>query len=180
MPWNTVYLNHWFAFLKQLSDRYGKSAAFRVVAADGPTSVSSEMTLPGKPRDLKIWQNDFYTPRKYKEAWQKVFQAYAADFPNQCISLVVGTGLSINDQGKFAPGEGERTRQAIIDQAMHLLGRRFLLENCDLHAGPNLHPPTAFVMSYSGRIITGLEMRCAAELGTCSAAMGAPGNPPSL
>jgi hypothetical protein len=33
-------------------------------------------------------------------------------------------------------------------------------------------------MSYIGRVITGLEMRCAAELGTCSAGMGAPGDPP--
>jgi len=30
----------------------------------------------------------------------------------------------------------------------------------------------------SGRIITGLEMRCASELGSCSAAMGADGDPP--
>ena len=33
-------------------------------------------------------------------------------------------------------------------------------------------------MSYSGRVITGLEMRCAAALGTCSAALGAEGDPP--
>lgn len=34
-------------------------------------------------------------------------------------------------------------------------------------------------MSYSGRVITGLEMRCAAELGTCSSALGAEGDPPA-
>jgi hypothetical protein len=28
MPWDGVYLTHWFAFLKQLSDRYGKSPSF--------------------------------------------------------------------------------------------------------------------------------------------------------
>ncbi len=174
MPWDRVYLNRWFAFLKQLSDRYGKSPTFGVVAADGPTSVSEEMTLP---RDPKKWQNDSYTPRKYIEAWQKVFQVYAADFPNQCVSLAMGNALNINDQGKIAPGEGERTRQTIIDQAMRLLGRRFLLENHDLHAGAkNQQPATSFVMSYSGRVITGLEMRCSAERG--SVAMGAQGNPP--
>jgi hypothetical protein len=178
MPWDRVYLNRWFAFLKQLSDRYAKSPAFRMVAAAGPTSVSVEMTLPQRPKDLKTWQNDSYTPRKYIEAWQEVFQAYAADFPNQFISLAVGNALNINDRGRITPGEGARTRQTIIDQAMRLLGRRFLLENCDLHAGPNQQPPTGFVMSYSGRVITGLEMRCAAERGTCSAAMGAAGNPP--
>jgi len=176
MPWDSVYLNRWFAFLKQLSERYGKSPAFRMIAADGPTSVSEEMTLP---REVKKWQNDSYTPSKYIEAWQKVFQVYAADFPNQYVSLAVGSCLNINDQGKIHPGEGMRTRQTIIDQAMRLLGRRFLLENHDLHAGPkNQQDATSFVMGYSGRVITGLEMRCAAELGTCSAALGAEGDPP--
>ena len=99
------------------------------------------MTLP--TRDPKKWQNNSYTPSKYIEAWQKVFQVYAADFPNQYVSLSVGNGLNINDQGKIAPGEGMRTRQTIIDQAMGLLGRRFVLENNDLHAGPkqSARPP---------------------------------------
>ena len=177
MPWDGVYLNHWFAFLKQLSDRYGKSPAFRVVAAGGPTSVTEEMTLPESPQDLKKWQDAGYTPSKYIAAWQKVFQVYATDFPNQDVALVVGNGLNINDQGKIERGEAMRTRQAIVDQAMRLLGRRFSLENHDLHAGPNHQSPaTSFVMSYSGRVITGLEMTCAAE--NCSPEMGAPGDPP--
>ena len=46
MPWDRVYLDRWFAFVKQLSERYGKSPAFRMIAAAGPTSVSEEMTLP--------------------------------------------------------------------------------------------------------------------------------------
>jgi hypothetical protein len=176
MPWDDAYLTRWFAFLKQLSNRYGKSPAFRIVAADGPTSVSEEMTLPRNPT---TWQRDSYTPRKYIGAWQKVFRFYVAEFPNQYVSLAVGNGLNIGDEGKIKPGEGMRTRQAIIDQAMGLLGRRFLLENHDLHAGPqNQQDATPFVMSYSGRVITGLEMRCAAERGTCSGAMGAEGDPP--
>jgi hypothetical protein len=28
MPWDTVYLNRWFAFLKEVGARYGKSSAF--------------------------------------------------------------------------------------------------------------------------------------------------------
>jgi hypothetical protein len=178
VPWDKVYLSRWFAFLKQLSDRYGKSPAFQVIAADGPTSVSEEMTLPRTPEDMKKWRNDSYTPRKFIEAWQKVLQFYAADFPNQYISLAVGDGINMNEQGKIDPREGMHTRQVIIDQAMSLLGHRFLLENHDLHAGPNRQAATPFVMSYSGRVITGLEMRCATVLGTCSAAMGAQGDPP--
>jgi len=176
MPWDSVYLDRWFAFLKRLSERYGKSPAFRVIAADGPTSVSEEMTLPTLRQNLQKWQRDSYRPSKVLEAWQKVFQVYATDFPNQYVSLAVGNGLNINEEGKIDPGENARTRQANIDQAIRLLGRRFLLENHDLHAGPNQQEPTPFVMSYSGRVVTGLEMRCPAML--CSPAMGADGNPP--
>jgi hypothetical protein len=85
MPWDRVYLDRWFAFLKQLSDRYGKSPAFRVVAADGPTSVSAEFTLPNAPKDIKTWLNDSYTPPKYIGAWQEVFQFFASHFPNQYV-----------------------------------------------------------------------------------------------
>ena len=178
MPWDTVYLNRWFAFLKEVGARYGKSSAFRMIAAAGPTSVSVEMTLPNKPEDIGIWRNEGYSPLKYIAAWQKTFQVYAVDFPNQYVSLSVGSGLNINDRGKMSPREGARTRDEVINQATGLLGRRFVLQNSDLHAGPNQHPVTGVVMSYSGRLITGLEMRCGAERGDCSIAMGAGGDPP--
>ena len=176
MPWDEVYLNRWFAFLKLLGERYGKEPAFRVIAADGPTSVSAEMTLPQKPKDLKVWSNDGYTPRKYAAAWRKVFRACVADFPNQWVSLALGNGLNIDDQGRRAPGEGERTRQQIIDEGMALLGSRFALQNSDLSAGPVRHAATQFVMSYSGRVVTGLQLRTSAVRE--SADMGAAGDPP--
>jgi hypothetical protein len=124
MPWDRLYLTRWFAFLKQLSNRYGKSPAFKMIAADGPTSVSAEMTLPNKPQDHKKWLNDSYTPRKYLEAWRKVFQVYSAYFPNQYVSLS-GPGLPILGPGRKDPGERMRARRAIVDQASGILGRRF-------------------------------------------------------
>jgi len=176
MPWDTVYLTRWFAFLQQVGNRYGKSSAFRLIAAAGPTSVSAEMTLPKRPADLRKWQNDAYTPRKYIEAWRKVLQVYRDDFPHQYVSLSVGAGLHINDQGRIDASEGVRTRQAVIDQAIALCGARFVLQNSDLNASQLQHEPTAFVMGYSGQTITGLQMRKSAELD--SAAMGVAGNPP--
>ena len=176
IPWDKVYLNRWSAFLKLLSARYGKEPTFRVVAAVGPTSVSAEMTLPEKRQNLKIWQGEGYTPHKYIEAWQQTFQVYAADFPNQWVSLSVGIGLNINDQGRIERGEGARTRQIIIDRAMAALGSRFVLQNSDLSAGPVRHPATQLVIGYSGRVITGLQLRTSTERE--SADMGAAGNPP--
>jgi hypothetical protein len=181
MPWDSVYLDRWFAFLKQLSARYGKSSAFRMIAADGPTSVSAEFTLPNLPADLKKWQHHAYTPTRYIAAWKSVFQSYADDFPNQHVSLSVGTGLNINDQGRIDAREHLRTRQAIVDQATSLLGRRFALQLSDVHAGPGPHSPNSeaedqFVIDYNGRMITGFQMRTSAEHD--SAVMGADGDPP--
>jgi hypothetical protein len=178
MPWDNLYLSRWFAFVKQLSDRYGKSSAFRVVAADGPTSVSAEFTLPSKPEDIKTWLNLGYTPRKYIAAWQKTLQVYAADFPNQYVSLSMGFGLNIDDSGKIAPRERKRTRQEIIDEAMRILGRRFVLQFSNLDGFPGAGPGPRgvdFVIGYNGRVITGFQLRTSCE--RHSGDMGAEGNP---
>jgi hypothetical protein len=179
MPWDKVYLDRWFAFLKQLSDRYGKSPTFRVIAADGPTSVSAEFTLPSTQEDTNLWLRDSYTPRKYIAAWHDVFQVYAADFPNQYISLSMGFGLNINDQGRRDPREHLITRQAIIDEAMSVLGRRFVLQfsNLDGNPGGGRGPQGVdLVISYNGRIITGFQLRTSCERN--SGDMGAEGDPP--
>src|SRR5579871_5789728 len=33
MPWDRVYLDRWFAFVRQLAERYGRSPAFQIIAA---------------------------------------------------------------------------------------------------------------------------------------------------
>jgi len=178
MPWDDVYLGRWFAFVKQLSQRYGNSPAFRVIAAAGPTSVSAEFTLPGKPEDIPIWLSAGYTPRKYVAAWQETFQVYAADFPNQYISLSMGFGLNIDDRGKRDPSERKRTRQEIIDQAAGLLGRRFVLQLSNLDGFPSAGPGPRgvdFVQGYNGRVVTGFQLRTSCE--RHSGDMGAEGDP---
>lgn len=180
MPWDRVYLDRWFAFVKQLSERYGKSPAFRMIAAAGPTSVSEEMTLPSSPPAIRKWLDDSYTPAKYLGAWQTVFQVYAAAFPNQCVSLA-GPGLPILEQGRMDRPAHLRARQEIVDQAMRVFGHRLAIQSNDLHAG---HAPveapdyTDFINSYSGRIITGFEMRGGSQGPIPSKIMGAAGNPP--
>ena len=126
--------------------------------------------------NIKTWQSESYTPHQYIEAWNSVMQACATDFPNQWVSLSVGIGLNINNQGKIDRAEGARTREMIIDRAMALLKSRFVLQNSDLSAGPVRHPATQLVIGYSGRVITGLQMRTSAQRE--SADMGAAGDPP--
>jgi hypothetical protein len=185
MPCNGVYLSRWFAFLKRLSDRYGTSPAFKVIAADGPTSVSDEATLPRSPQDLKRWQNDGFKPSKYLAAWRETLKVYAADFPNQYVSLSLGRApdiLAIDDEGKIHANKGSHTRQTIVNEANSRLGRRFALQMNDVHAGPdasgsNSQIADQYIIGYIGRVITAFQMGGGMEHAIGSRKMGAEGNP---
>jgi hypothetical protein len=180
MPWDRVYLDRWFAFVKQLGERYGRSPAFRMIAAAGPTSVSEEMTLPNSPPAIRQWLDDSYTPAKYLAAWEEAFHVYADAFPNQCVSLA-GPGLPILEHGRMDRPAHLRARQEIVDQAMRAIGRRLAIQSNDLHAGhAEVEAPdyTDFINSYSGRIVTGFEMRGGSQGPNPSKIMGAEGNPP--
>ena len=170
MPWDPVYLNNWFEYLKLVADRYGRSPAFRMIAAAGPTSITAEATLPHNPGDLPRWTAAGYTPTRYIEAWRQTFRTYAALFPAQYISWSVGGGASARPV----------TRNALIDLAAEILGRRFVPMCDDLHVGPQRQEVTDRVRELSGRFVTGLEMMCrVSPPGTCAGgAMGAPGDPP--
>jgi hypothetical protein len=52
LPWDQTYLNRWFAFLKAVRVRYQNRRSFIKITADGPTSVTAEMSLPNAPADL--------------------------------------------------------------------------------------------------------------------------------
>jgi hypothetical protein len=181
MPWDRVYLGHWFTFMKLVSARYGRSPAFRMIAAAGPTSVSVEMTLPNSPPAHRRWLNDSYTPAIYLGAWEDAFHFYAGAFPNQCISLA-SPGLPI-----LGPGEKKgrpahlRAREEMVDRAMRVLGNRLAIQSSDLHAGhAKVEAPdnTDFIKGYSGQIITGFEMRSSSQGDIASKVMGAEGDPP--
>ena len=62
-----------------------------------------------------------------------------------------------------------------------ILGRRFVLQMSDVHAGPGPHSVDSekedkFVIGFNGRIITGFQLRTSAERN--SGVMGAEGDPP--
>lgn len=92
--------------------------------------------------------------------------------------LVDGFGLNINNQGKLDERQRKITRQAIIDEGMSALGRRFVLQYSNLDGFPGNGPgPRAvpYVLGYNGRVITGMQLRTSCERN--SGDMGAEGNP---
>ncbi|MGA2392851.1 MAG: hypothetical protein ABSH03_05835 [Candidatus Lustribacter sp.] len=180
MPWDRVYLARWFTFVRQLAQRYGGSPAFRMIQAAGPTSVSSEMTLPSSRPAVQKLLGDGYTPAKYLAAWDQTLRVFADAFPKQCV-LLSGPSLPILAQGRVDRAEHQRAREEIVDRAMRTLGDRLAIQSSDLHAGhARVEAPdyTDFINGYSGRVITGFEMRGGSTGPGPSEIMGAAGNPP--
>lgn len=181
MPWDRVYLDRWFEFVRKVGERYGRSPAFRMIAAAGPTSVSEEMTLPSGPPTIPKWLGDGYSPSKYLGAWEEAFRVYNATFPNQCVALT-GPSLPILERGKVYDRPAHlRARQDIVERAARVFGRRLAIQSNDLHAGhAAVEAPdyTDFIKSYSGRMITGFEMRGGSRGPIPSEVMGAAGDPP--
>jgi hypothetical protein len=180
MPWDRVYLGRWFAFMKLLSARYGGLPAFRMIAAAGPTSVSVEMTLPNSPAAHRQWMADGYAPARYLSAWDDTFHFYAETFRNQCISLSA-PGLPILGAGPKGRAAHLRAKQEVIERAARAVGNRLAIQSSDLHGGhAAVEAPdnTEFINSYSGRIITGFEMRSGSQDAIASKVMGAEGDPP--
>ena len=151
-----------------------------MIGASGPTSVSDEMTLPVSQLAIQKWFSDGYTPAKYLAAWEEVFHVYAEIFPTQCVSLS-GPDLPILENGRLNRPERMREKQDIIEKALRVLGRRLAIQSNDLHAGHaavEALDNTDLINSYSGRIITGFEMRGGCQGPIASQIMGAEGNPP--
>jgi hypothetical protein len=155
MPYDPVYLANWFAFVKQMSARYGDRPEFLMIGAAGPTSVSEEMTEPMSPADIVKWQTHHYTSTKYIEAWQRTFETYAKYFPNQYVSLSHGNGVPINAEGMPDPQEPTRTRQDVVGDGWSILGAQFAFQSSALTGDAHREQVVEMVISYSGLAVTG-------------------------
>ena len=108
LPWDQTYLNRWFAFLKAVSARYHNRPSFIKIAADGPTSITGEMTLPNTPADLCTWVQVGYTSDRIIGAWKQVFANYAQIFPRQYFSLALFPPLPIVSKTRCENGNPNR------------------------------------------------------------------------
>jgi hypothetical protein len=169
VPWDQTYLSRWFIFLKAIAGRYAGRTSFRKIAAAGPTSVSSEMSLPDSPNDIAQWEKFGYTPQKYINAWKQTFNAYASTFPHQYFSLALHPALPIPD-----PRQKAYAREQIINLGLQYPSQ-FALESDGLNPSRS-NETLKLVKDHSGQVATGFMMSTAATIK--SQRMGAEGNPP--
>jgi hypothetical protein len=95
---------------------------------------------------------------------------------------LAGPNVPILEHGKIIdPAACLRAKQEMVTRAQQVFGRRLAIQSNDLHAGrAAVEAPdfTDFINSYSGRLITGFEMRGGSHGALPSEIMGAAGDPP--
>jgi hypothetical protein len=169
VPWDQTYLSRWFTFLKAIADRYAGKTSFRMIAAAGPTSVSSEMSLPDSEDDIVQWEKLGYTSQKYINAWKQTFSVYSSTFAQQYFSLSLHPALPIPDRRQKAS-----VREQIISLGLQYPSQ-FALESDGLNSSRS-DKTLGLVKDHSGQVVTGFVMSTAAT--NKSERMGAEGDPP--
>ena len=170
LPWNQPYLDSWFTFLATVAGRYEHNPAFRVIEVGGPTSVSTEMSLPDQTSgdtalppstggsDIAEWMKLGYTPATYVAAWKTTFAAYHRLFPDQYLALSLFPGLPIGNTGGMDPSSADSTPLDIIAAGLQYSQSLVLQENgLEGLAAPRPDPEYNFVKARCGSVVTGLQ-----------------------
>jgi len=182
LPWDQIYLNRWFAFLKAVSARYENRPSFIKIAADGPTSITGEMTLPNTPADLCTWVKAGYTSDRIIAAWKQVFSNYAQIFPRQYFSLALFPPLPIVSKTRCENGnptgvdhaESARVSALIVALGADNYPRQFVVQENGLTAARDDTSIGNYnvVKSYSGKVVIGYQLTTSAMMNPI--AMGDP------
>lgn len=173
LPWDQTYLNRWFAFLKAVSARYQSRPSFIKVAADGPTSVTAEMSLPNEDTDLCTWVKVGYTGDRLIGAWKQVFANYAQIFPRQYFSLALYPPPPIVSTTRCQNGnpsgtvhdESQRARATIVGLGADNYPKEFVLQTNGLTAAKEDTANAGgydLVKSYGGKVVTGFQLTTSA------------------
>jgi Beta-galactosidase len=173
LPWDETYLNRWFSFLTAVSDRYQDRSSFIKVAADGPTSVTAEMSLPNESTDLCTWIRVGYTSDRLMGAWKEVFAHCAQIFPRQYVSLalyppppLVSASRCDGDNPVGTDhSESQRVRAAIVGLGADGYPKRFVLQTNGLTAAKEDTANAGgydLVKSYGAKIVIGFQLTTSA------------------
>ena len=170
LPWNQAYLHSWFDFLGAVANRYASSPEFRLIQVAGPTSVSTEMSLPDRTSgdtalppdtrgsDVAEWTSLGYTPAKFTDAWKEAFDQYHRLFPNQYLGLALYPGLPIGNDGRPDQRQKEATRISVIAAGMRYK-QQFDLQEDGMKGGATRPTDAAYnlVRAHCGDIVTAFQ-----------------------
>jgi hypothetical protein len=150
IPWDSIFVEKWTAFVAALGKKYGKDETIVLVHMAGPTQSSSEMHLPKTEIDKKNWDKAGYSKDKLIGAWKSAIDAYASAFPDKRLALNVA--MPIHDDG---------VALEVLAYASRKLGRRLCVQHNALSDHTNQRfKPQQWVGSYRDKATLGYQLLC--------------------
>jgi hypothetical protein len=135
IPWDSVYLTKWEAFVQALGQRYAGQAALSHVKITGVNTTTGETFLPSTSLDVKNWQAVGYTPAKVQAAWQSIADTWSQAFPTQQLALVMVPGgfPPIDNNGNYynpgPSGQDQTLTPALMNYGIATYSARFIIQN---------------------------------------------------
>lgn len=173
IPWDSVFLAKWGAFVAALGARYDSNPTVVSVKLTGfnsetaelflPASVNKTITLNGAncvgPNYVTQWQAAGYTRTLAEYAFNTIEADFAAAFPNTPFEAMKGPAdfPPIDQNGNIMPktdGEDDQANTDVINAAITNYGQQFVLQNDGLSATWSW----ALETSYAGQLNTGYQM----------------------
>jgi hypothetical protein len=133
VPWDSVFLNKWGAFITALGARYSANPYVSHVKFTGVNSISQETNLPYHVNeninngqctgynDVQDWVNVGYTRVKVLDAWEQIAGTYETAFPDRQYAAMLQpcNFPPIDDNGNIISGE---TCDTVLAQEMNSYG----------------------------------------------------------
>jgi hypothetical protein len=138
--WDPTFLAKKTAMIQALGAHIGSNPALAIIVASFANATSEDWNVPHTPSDVTQWQRLGYTSDLLIGAGHTIIDATMAAFPNQVVTLAVGTnGLSL-DKGNGDPANYVAT--TVRDDERALWPNRLIIQKNTLSTFIPAYPGT--------------------------------------
>lgn len=175
LPWDSVYLSGWFAFVREVAGRYRERDSLAYISATGPNSHNGEVSLPRGVADRQKWLSlvggeQTLLESKLLSAWSQTFEVFCDQFRNKHYTLaVISRSLPLKEDDRSESSYIEKLAQTGYDQCPGTFGLQTNgLDGRPLDpAGADPLPQWDLVASFAGKALTGFQTRAPGNLYDC-------------
>ncbi len=127
--WDPTYLAKKTAMIAALGAHFTNNPAVKIVGASFANSQSEDWAVPHTPADVTAWFAGGYTSAKMLAAGKQIIDATMAAFPNQYVTLSVGTNGHLASGPNLDPTANYVAHNAVLDARASWPGRLIVQKN---------------------------------------------------
>jgi glycosyl hydrolase family 42 (putative beta-galactosidase)/VCBS repeat protein len=121
--WDPVWLAKKTAMITALGARYSSNPAVKIVGASFANATTEDWNVPHAPPQVAAWFAAGYTSARMLDAGRQIIDATMAAFPNQYVTLAVGTNGHTGHGPNLDPDANYVARNAVLNARASWPGR---------------------------------------------------------